>query len=151
VSVTYRAASGATATERTVGPDGAYLIVLKFAASGSGTRYGIRAGGETGGPALEDIGASTPILTATYTRSRVCKIAVQFSHQAQDATTLRKALLARFPALAKAARSHRGGLAAAILRSTAYRHFVRAHAYLIPGSAYADPTWGLSVSLCKWS
>lgn len=110
------------------------------------TRYRIsaalavcRAGGETGGPTLEEIGASTPILTAKYTHGRACTIGAQFSHQARDLAALRKAIYARFPALAKAARSHHGGQPTAILRSAAYRHFLRAHAYLIPGSEHADP------------
>jgi hypothetical protein len=139
VSVTYRTASGGTATELTTGPDGAYLIVLRFAPS-ENARRGVRAGGETGGPTLEDIGASTPILTATYTRGRACTIAAHFINRAQDAAALRKAIYTRFPALAKAARSHHGGQIAAIIRSAAYHRFLRAHAYLIPGSKYADPT-----------
>jgi hypothetical protein len=138
-SVSYRGSNGALVTEPTVGADGAYLIVLPDAG-------GI--GGESGGPTL-GAGTTTPIRLVRYSHG-ACNLAAQAASELRNTAAWRRALYARFPALAKAIKNAGAGLHGgviglsrpisehnrkiilAIVKSPAYHSFVRRHRNLIP-------------------
>jgi hypothetical protein len=132
-SVTYLGESGHLVTEKTTGPDGAYLVlgppsdVMCSPGGGCGN-------GDTSGPGLNP----GFITSVTYSNGYVCRIAARGNQIARATARYRAALAARFPALAIEI-NHRFARLSSLtarqldalrrtVRSKAYQTFVRSHA-----------------------
>jgi hypothetical protein len=140
-TVTHDTPSGSIITTPTTGADGAYLIVLNYKGGQAD---------ETGGPSVTDLGNATAagigvIRAVSYTGGRGCNLAARAKREARADAPWRKALLARFPAWAKASADTERAISEgraipkadiaierAIIRNPAYRAFVRTHQDLIP-------------------